>query len=123
MLQQKQQWGLQTCTYLGAHGHLHWVFKLASSSFLPNLWAMILMWCWPFFVGLPRKHILPHTLGVLVTGPLALIYTEGSFEAGSIWCWTALISYVMLLIEPYLSMPAAAAAGEENAKGGAVKLD
>jgi hypothetical protein len=95
----------QTCTYLGTHGHLHWTFKVASIEVLPNFWAFFLMYLWPLLVGVDSVHFVPHIIGVVILPLLSAVYTEGSYEAASIWCWTGFFTCTMLILHPFIFEP------------------
>lgn len=79
----------ETCSLLGAHGHLHWVFKMAANFMLPNGFAYMLMMMPPLFAR-PR-HLLAAPIGAYIAVFAALFCSMGySFEAGSVWCWSAI---------------------------------
>lgn len=96
--------GAQTCTFLGPHGHFQWMVKMSAPWFLPNGSMHLFLQLLPMFTGLPTRHLIPHCI-VVLNVILCIIYTEGTFEAGSIYCWTGLLSVGMMLIEPYLPFP------------------
>jgi hypothetical protein len=79
----------ETCSLLGARGHLHWVFKMSANFMLPNGFAYMLMMVPPLFAR-PR-HLLAAPLGAYLAVFAALFSSMGySFEAGSVWCWSAI---------------------------------
>ncbi len=81
--------GEETCSLLGARGHLHWVFKMSANFMLPNGFAYMLMMVPPLFAR-PR-HLLAAPLGAYLAVFAALFSSMGySFEAGSVWCWSAI---------------------------------
>ena len=96
--------GPQTCTFYGLHGHLHWMIKFANPWWLPNVSVYLTLQALPVFIGLPMKHLMPH---IVITGMIILctIYSNGTFEAGSIWCWTGISAFLLMLLEPWLPLP------------------
>lgn len=97
--------GPQTCTFLGSHGHLLWMVKIASPWWLPNFSVYLILQFLPLFIGLPQHIFVTHFFVVILCVYSCIIYTEGSFEAGSMWCWTGLTLYTISLFEPYLPLP------------------
>lgn len=79
----------ETCSLLGAHGHLHWAFKVSANFMLPNGFAYILMMLPPLFAR--PWHLLAAPLGAYLAIFAGLFFAMGySFEAGSVWCWSAI---------------------------------
>jgi hypothetical protein len=90
----------ETCSLLGAHGHLHWVFKMSANFMLPNGFAYVLMMLPPLFAR--PWHLLAAPLGAYLAIFAGLFFSMGySFEAGSVWCWSAIglhcYAYIMCL--------------------------
>mmetsp|Transcript_86722 Transcript_86722/g.169687 ORF Transcript_86722/g.169687 Transcript_86722/m.169687 type:complete len:263 (-) Transcript_86722:130-918(-) len=95
--------GKITCSYIGKQGHLHWVFKTSTAWFLPTAgvthWG--LLGFFGLFAGFP---LIPHAIPVLIQlfwFACSIVYTGGSAEAGSIWCWTGCSLVVVELLLPY----------------------
>lgn len=95
--------GPQTCTFLGEHGHLQWMIKLYAPWFLPNSSVYMMLTLLPCFLGLPIKILVYHCVLFWMV-VVCLIYVEGSFEAGSIWCWAGISAFSLMLVEPYLPL-------------------
>mmetsp|Transcript_114379 Transcript_114379/g.243969 ORF Transcript_114379/g.243969 Transcript_114379/m.243969 type:complete len:288 (+) Transcript_114379:84-947(+) len=93
--------GLFSCTYIGRNGHLHWVWKTSQIYVLPGAFtysvlSVLCVFACPFW---------------LMGGPICistfiyflfLIYFNFSFEAGSVWCWSALYLFIFYIIQPYI---------------------
>ena len=89
-----------TCTYIGKGGHFHWTLANVDSYLVPNSYTYALLWfscaCarpWRLFSG-----ILLFGLSLFI---FFLVQFHGSFEAGSVWCWSAMIMFVYVAIQPY----------------------
>jgi hypothetical protein len=81
--------GTETCSFLGSYNHLHWVFKISANFMLPNGYTYIFMML-PPLISKPW-HLLAAPLGAYLLLFAALFYSMGySFEAGSVWCWSAI---------------------------------
>jgi hypothetical protein len=102
--------GQDTCTYIGRHGHLQWSIALVESTWLPKGRAYLFLFgC----CALARPFQL---FGGLVFGMTAfymlqLAYYE-TFEAASLWCWSALLAFLYCTIQPYVLPCPAAISGD-----------
>ena len=89
----------QTCTYIGETGSLHWTIKAFDYFMTPNAFTYVLLSIsvafarpWRLFSG-----ILMFMLFIL-SG--LLLAKHGSFESGSEWCFSALILFIWLVVQP-----------------------
>lgn len=90
----------QTCTYIGGKGSLHWTVKFFDYFMTPNAFTYALLSTsvafarpWRLFSGI--LMFMQLILAVL------LIVKSGSFEAGSEWCFSTLIVFVWLVVQPW----------------------
>jgi hypothetical protein len=93
--------GKQTCTFLGLYGHLHWVWKLSSFYLMPSAWSYIIL----MLAAVAAKPFYLFSAPILFMLVLYGVFTisfKGSYEAGSVWCWSALAFYTYLIIQPYV---------------------
>lgn len=91
----------ESCTYIGEHGHLHWTFKVSAFYFAPGGYAYALINCavaaarpWYLFSGPITAYLV-----------LLVVFLLGfgwSFEAGSVWCWSALGLHAFFWVQPAL---------------------
>jgi hypothetical protein len=92
----------ETCTYLGATGHhLHWCISTADTYLTPNAFTYFLLWSSVAFAK-PKRFAGGVFLFVLGMFLLQLAYFEGSWEAGSVWCWSAMVLFLYFALQPYL---------------------
>ena len=92
----------ETCTYLGASGHhLHWAYGLADTYVTPNGFTYFLLWLSVLYARPLRfaAGIYLFAAGVFFT---QLVYFKLSWEAGSVWCWTAMFIFVYFAVQPYV---------------------
>jgi hypothetical protein len=80
--------GAGTCTLRGKFRHLHWVFKASANFMLPNGFAYVFMMLPPLLAEPSRLLAAP--LGAYLAVFAGLFCAmDYSFEAGSVWCWSA----------------------------------
>eukprot|EP00953_Heterococcus_sp_UTEX-ZZ885_P003301 2309-Heterococcus_DN1.PRE.1 len=80
--------GLETCSYKGRFGHMHWVFKTSTHFLCANWFAWLLLWLCPFIEspasGPHRQEYILHFLVPLAFGLMLMLLhlwrTSGSFE-------------------------------------------
>lgn len=83
----------ETCSFVGAHRHIHWLFKMSANFMLPNGFAYVFMML-PPLAAKPRR-LLAAPLGAYLAFYAVLFVSMGySFEAGSVWCWSAIGMHV-----------------------------
>jgi len=92
----------KTCTYIGRYGHhLQWTIATLDSFFTPNAYTYSLLWISCIFAR-PRRLFS----GIFAFGLFLFIFflvqLGGSFEAGSVWCWSGIILHLYLIVQPYL---------------------
>ena len=91
----------ETCTYIGKAGHLHWTLAIVDSYLAPNAYPYVLIWASCVFAR--PLHLVS---GILLFGlflfVLFLIGYHGRFEAGSVWCWSAIIMHLYIFLHPVL---------------------
>jgi hypothetical protein len=92
--------GKATCTYIGTHGHLHWLFKTTNAWYLPDNKAYMFVFICILFSGIPVKHFV-FDLVLLTLFFLSVVYTEGTAEATSIWCWSGFAGCIFAFFEPF----------------------
>ena len=102
----------ETCSWVGRHGHLHWTVATADTWFTPNAFSYGLLWSSIIFAR-PWQF----ASGILMTGLVIflaeIIYFGGSFEAGSVWCWSSVIMQTYFLVQPYI-LPCADDDNDDN---------
>jgi hypothetical protein len=92
----------ETCAYIGRSGHhLHWTSAYADTHMSPNTFAYVLLWIPLVFARPLRFCALPFLLMLGVFG-FQLYALNGSYEAGSIWCWSALNVHIYFLVQPHI---------------------
>jgi len=92
----------ETCSYIGKGGrHIHWTVAQPDSYLVPNAFTYCLLWASCAFARPIRlfSGILLFGISLFV---LFLSIFHGGFEAGSVWCWSAIILMFYLLLQPYL---------------------
>jgi hypothetical protein len=92
--------GKQTCAFLGLHGHLHWLWKCTSFYLMPNGFTYVLLWS-STVAARPFYLFSGPLFGLLVLFAIFTLSFKGSFEAGSVWCWSGLAIFAYLIIQPY----------------------
>lgn len=92
----------ETCTYIGLSGqHLHWSYRFPNTFITPNAFTYALLW-FSIIVTKPKRFaagIYLIALGIFI---IQLIYFQLSFEAGSVWCWSAIFIFIYFIIQPYI---------------------
>ncbi len=91
----------ETCTYLGRGGHFHWTLASADSFIVPNSYTYALLWFSCSFAR-PLRLFSGILFFGLVLFMMFLVELGGSFEAGSVWCWSAIILILYITVQPYL---------------------
>lgn len=94
----------ETCTYIGLHGHLHWTVRLVDTFLTPNTFSYVLVWSACLFFR-PILHSSAFFAIMIFIGQ-SLYF--GSFEAGSVWCWSCVIMFAGSCVQAHmmpLSMP------------------
>lgn len=90
----------KTCTYIGKNGHLQWTIATLDSFFTPNAYTYSILWSSCIFAKPLRLFS-----GILMFGLFLFVFflfeLRGSFEAGSVWCWSAMILHLYLVVQPY----------------------
>ena len=89
-----------TCTYIGLHGHLHWTIVMADTILMPNAFAYAMLFLSTAFAR-PKQIVAVPSFIMMLIFFLQSIWFEGSFEAGSIWCFTAIVVFVYYIIQPW----------------------
>lgn len=91
----------KTCTYIGKNGHLQWAIATLDSFFTPNAYTYSLLWLSCIFARPLRlfSGILLFGFGLFL---FFLFELRGSFEAGSVWCWSAIILHLYMVLQPYV---------------------
>lgn len=91
----------KTCTYIGKNGHLQWTIATLDSFFTPNAYTYSLLWLSCMFARPLRlfSGILLFGFGLFL---FFLFELRGSFEAGSVWCWSAIILHLYMVLQPYV---------------------
>jgi hypothetical protein len=91
----------KTCTYFGSNGHLQWSIATLDSFFTPNAYAYSLLWLSCIFARPLRLLGGIFAFGLFMF-LFFLVEMRGSFEAGSVWCWSGIILHLYLVVQPYL---------------------
>jgi len=92
----------ETCTFLGRSGHhLHWAFAIPDTYVTPNGFTYLLLWLSVIFCR-PRRFVAGIMLLCLGIFVVQFLYLGSSWEAGSVWCWSAMIGFVYVAIQPYV---------------------
>lgn len=81
--------GTETCSFAGARGHLHWVFKTSANFMLPNGFAYVFMML-PPLAARPSRLLAAPLAAYLAFYAILFVHMGYSFEAGSVWCWSAI---------------------------------
>ena len=107
-------YNIESCTYRGVHGHLHWTFAMPDTYLTPNAMTYHLLFLSSWMLGIGRSDSNgnnSNNIHRLFTYPammihvlfaLLLIWMGPTFEIGSIWCWTGGFLHLYLLLQPYL---------------------
>lgn len=88
----------QTCTYVGLHGHLHWTVRLVDTFLTPNVFSYLLLWSACLFFR-PIRYSSAFWAIVAFLGQ-SLYF--GSFEAGSVWCWSCVLMFVGAAVQAHM---------------------
>jgi len=92
----------ETCTYLGASGHhLQWAYSLPDMFLAPNGYTYFLLWLSVAFAR-PLRYAAGIFLVAVAIFFVQFIYFDLSWEAGSVWCWAAIILHVYAAVQPYV---------------------
>ena len=92
----------ETCTYLGSSGHhLHWAYRFPDTFLAPNAFTYVLLWSSIVFAK-PRRFASGIMLFAIALFFPLLLYFKLSFEAGSVWCWSAMYLFFYFVFQPYL---------------------
>jgi hypothetical protein len=93
---------VDTCTYVGRSGHhLHWAVALMDHFAIPNAYTYALLWL--SLVGArPRRFAAAIYLVLVALFGVQLVWFQGSWEAGSVWCWAAAVVFGYFLVQPYV---------------------
>nr|QOI90590.1 hypothetical protein HWQ62_00459 [Pyramimonas orientalis virus] len=78
-----------SCSYIGNHSHMHWTWKNSAHFLLPNGFTYIIMFIPPLFSKPYWVVAFPVAFYLCVLATLFVAF-DFSFEAGSVWCWTAM---------------------------------
>lgn len=89
-----------TCTYIGLHGHLHWTIAMTETTLTPNAFAYAMLFLSTAFAR-PKHIVAVPCLIMMSIFFLQSIWFEGSFEADSMWCFTAIVVFVYYTIQPW----------------------
>jgi len=91
----------ESCTFIGLNGHLHWVSAAGDTYFSPNGFAYhLLVFCGCF--SRPRRMFAPMVGLAQCIFVFFFIRFEGSFECGSLWCWSGIMLHIFMVVQPYL---------------------
>jgi hypothetical protein len=93
---------LETCTFLGRHGHLHWGVAQLRHYMIPNAATYFLTAMTPVLFARPYRYLSGIFMILVLVCVIQFIYYEGSFEFGSVWCWSAFLLFFYLILQPYL---------------------
>ena len=92
----------QTCTFIGAHGHLHWTLRMSMSWLSPGGFAYAVAMVVPVFFARPFAPVgMPFLIFLGIFAAL-IVRMGGSFEAASVWCWSALALILYFVLYPYV---------------------
>ena len=92
----------ETCTYIGSSGnHLHWTYQFPGHFMAPNPFTYSLLWLSVVFAK-PKRFAAGIFVFELLQFLALLVYFDFSFEAGSVWCWSAMIMFLYFVFQPYL---------------------
>lgn len=107
----------RTCTYIGRHGHLHWTFRMAAGHLLPNTFSYLLLTSTCVLARPAAIRVVVSLYLLAYIGCLAAL--DWSFEASSVWCWSAIVIYAAFIVQPYVATGGAAG----GAAGAGVRAD
>jgi len=93
---------LETCAFVGREGHLHWAFRQMNSYMVPNGFPYFLTFLVPTLFVRPWGFFSGIVTVLTALGFAQLVYFGFSFEFGSVWCWSALLLHVYLVLQPYV---------------------
>lgn len=92
----------QTCSFVGESGrHLHWTMALADTWWTPNGWTYMMLWL-SVVVARPWAFASGIITAIMVLFLTLVVQFEGSFEAGSVWCWSAVVFSSYFVVQPYI---------------------
>ena len=91
----------ETCTYIGLHGHLHWTVAMTETILTPNAFAYAMLFLSTIFAR-PKHVVAVPSLIMMLIFVLQSIWFEGTFEAGSMWCFAAIIVFVYYAVQPWV---------------------
>jgi len=92
----------QTCTFVGVHGHLHWLFKISEFYLAPNCYAYLLIVLQVIITARPWTAVSGPVTSMLLILSIILAVFKASFEAGSVWCWSGMVLFLIFIIQPYI---------------------
>ena len=111
----KSYYHQETCTYVGLSGHhLHWTVNIPDTFMTPNAFTYSLLWSTVIFAK-PKRYAAGIFLFAAALFWTQLAYFSMSFEAGSVWCWSALFVFVYFVVQPYV-LPCEGAVESTSAK-------
>jgi hypothetical protein len=80
--------GFSSCSWIGEHGHIHWVWKMANVPYAPLAYAYLVFAVSALFAR--PLHVTSGPLAVMLATWAVLAIAIGGMEASSVWCWSPL---------------------------------
>jgi hypothetical protein len=93
-------YGFASCSWVGEHGHIHWVWKMAHVPYAPLAYAYLLFTVSALFAR--PLHVTSGPLAVMLATWAVLAIAIGGMEAASVWCWTAIGLHAYFVAHPYV---------------------
>lgn len=88
--------GYPTCTLVGSHGHLHWIFSPISVIYQPSYYNYVVLIATT--MSYYPKQLYPIIQGWTLTLLLSLLYVGTSPELPAIWCWLSVLVSLRIIL-------------------------
>lgn len=88
--------GYPTCTLVGSHGHLHWIFSPITMIYQPSYYSYVMLIA--ATMSFYPKQLYPIVQGWSLTLLLSLLYVGTGPELPAIWCWLSVLVSLRLVV-------------------------
>ncbi len=95
----KSNFGYPTCTSIGPHEHLSWVFSPITIMYQPTHYVYILLIVTTMMFYPKQLRLI--VLGWLVTLIFSLFYIGTGSELPAVWCWSSVVVSVPLIFQHF----------------------
>jgi hypothetical protein len=88
--------GYPTCTKVGSHGHLHWIFSPITMIYQPSYYSYVVLIATT--MSFYPRQLYPIIQGWTLTLLLSLLYVGTGPELPAIWCWLSVLVSLRLIV-------------------------